>query len=114
MEIFHEDILIPPINQSLTGFRPERCYGGTQQLYALNRQKTGLNRKNQKEFFNVIDEPKLNNALNGNNDAPILDWILVPILHIVCLFKFYLYNLLKIFVYVSVFELNCLKWVYTK
>ncbi|XP_063685664.1 uncharacterized protein LOC134819583 [Bolinopsis microptera] len=67
---------------SRRGFRPERCYGGTKQLYALNRQKTGLNRKTQREFFNVIDEPKLNNALNNDNDAPILDWILVPIVHI--------------------------------
>ena len=39
-----------------------------------------------REFFNVIDEPKLNTALNDDNDAPILDWILVPIVHIVCIY----------------------------
>ena len=67
------------------GFKPDRSYGGTLHLYKLNRRLSSLNRNTQKKFFNIIDEPKLTSALNGSkeNDIPILDWILAPIMHIV-------------------------------
>ena len=71
-------------NQPL-GLRPDRCYGGIKYLYALNREKTGLNRAAQKDFFNIIEEPKFDKALNGDDDSPVLNWIVVPILHIVSL-----------------------------
>ena len=83
MKIRH--IVRHTLNYQITRFRTERCYDGNKKLYALNRQKTGLNRLTQWEFFNVIDEPKFNNALNDDNYAPILDCILGPIVRIVCI-----------------------------
>lgn len=67
----------------ITGFRPQRCYGEVKNLYDMNRRLTGLNRAGQRDFFNIIEEPKLRIALNNDDDSPILDWAFVPILHIV-------------------------------
>ena len=55
--------------------------------YQLNDQETGLNRKKQMKYLNVIDKPKFVQSLSGNDSEPLLNWVVVPILHMVSLIQ---------------------------